>query len=72
MLRCSHFGLLQRISRSLLFRHPRGNDDLVQKGLNSTDVTSRATAFETGFLSLPLDGLLTQAGEVYFKVRVGT
>ena len=50
---------------------PRNLDALLLT-LNSTDVTSRATAFETGFLSLPLDGLLTQAGEVYFKVRVGT
>ena len=28
---------------------------------------SRATLYETGGLSVPLDGLLTQAGEVYFK-----
>jgi hypothetical protein len=38
------------------------NLDALLLTLNSTDITSRATAFETGFLSLPLDGLLTQAG----------
>eukprot|EP01051_Picozoa_sp_SAG22_P003127 SAG22_NODE_149_length_17456_cov_5.058363_2_plen_767_part_00 len=34
---------------------------------NATDVLSRATTFEFGGLTLPLDGLLTQAGEVYFR-----
>jgi len=37
---------------------------------NSTDVMSRATVYESGGLSVPLDGLFTQAGEVYFKFTV--
>lgn len=45
MLRCSHFGFLQRISRTLLFRHPRGNDDLVQKGL--AELSARTSTWKT-------------------------
>ena len=39
---------------------------------NSTDVMSRATVYESGGLSVPLDGLFTQAGEVYFKFTVSS
>jgi hypothetical protein len=43
------------------------NVDAILLTTNKTDVMSRATLYEAGGLSVPLDGLLTQAGEVYFK-----
>ena len=43
------------------------NIDLLLLTPNASDVLSRATAFENGGLSLPLDGLLNQAGETYFR-----
>ena len=43
------------------------NVDTILLTTNSTDVMSRALYYESGGLSVPLDGLLTQAGEVYFK-----
>ena len=43
------------------------NVDTILLTTNATDVMSRALFYESGGLSVPLDGLLTQAGEVYFK-----
>jgi hypothetical protein len=44
------------------------NIDTLMITTNATDIQSRYTSFETGHTSLPLDGLLSQAGEVYAKI----
>ena len=45
------------------------NLDTILLHPNATDVMSRATTFESHDLWLPLDGLLSQQGEVYFKIH---
>ena len=45
------------------------NLDVVVLQPNATDIMGRATKYENGGLQLPLDGYMSQAGEVYMKFR---